>query len=530
VLLGLGTGIAVAGACWALGIPGGLVLGAWAGLWAPVDTIGVVFGFVPWVTVVLVQSDAPVVVALLVLLAVAAATVLAQRAVVRRAQIRPGASIWVIAFAVGYSVAGTAGLVLALGAVAFVAAFLATPMPRTADLDAAGSTERANPRRGPIRPDDATARRLFVAAGRDEWWRSILTKRGVAVIAVTCVCATLLWLFLGSLGVFTIWLFIGLLLAIGFDRPVQALCRRAPRLPRAAAAAAVMLVAVAALSGVVLLALSGGSHADTSLSEQLPKAVARFEETPGIGPFLRDHHAADWVRRQLEEFPNHLADGRGGASWLPTIGARTGDLFWTLAIGIALLIDGSRLVDETRRRLPVRYRRQFGTFVDVSHQAIGGYLAGSAVVAALDALFVLILGLALGVPLAPALAVWAFLTNFVPQVGGLLGGAPLVLLAFSVGPVQALLALIGFVVYQFLENHLSGPTVISKAIDIRPVTSLLAALVGGAAGGMIGALLLTPLVGVATVVYELSKRGELPGEQVQLNPNLAGPTRADAST
>ena len=107
---------------------------------------------------------------------------------------------------------------------------------------------------------------------------------------------------------------------------------------------------------------------------------------------------------------------------------------------------------------------------------------------------VLITALALRIPLAPALGLWAFVTNFVPQIGGLLGGTPLVLLALTVGPTQAAIALVVFLTYQFFENHVLGPSIISRAIDVSAVASLLAALVGGAAAGVLGALILTRLL------------------------------------
>jgi predicted PurR-regulated permease PerM len=70
-----------------------------------------------------------------------------------------------------------------------------------------------------------------------------------------------------------------------------------------------------------------------------------------IGPLLRDHDARCGLRKQLDNLPNMLSES------LPSIGSPFGDLFWTLSLTVALLIDGPRIVSELRRRLPVRYRR-----------------------------------------------------------------------------------------------------------------------------------------------------------------------------
>ena len=500
VLLSLVFGTVVAIACWAMGIPGGLLLGAWAGLWAPVATVGTTIGFAPLVGVALLQTQVPEVVALLVTLLLALLGSAARRFVRKHAQTQPGPATWVLAFAVGYAIAGTAGLVIAYAAVAFISAFASSPLAEEPE---------------PVSIDRSP---LFGLDGKEEWWRSILTRRGVVVMASTCAAATIAWTVLGSLGVFSAWLFVSLLLGVGFDRPVAMLLRRAPRIPRPAVATFVVSLFLLSIAGVVFLGAQGGSRNNASLNDELPRAVASFETAPLIGPMLRDRHAADWVKKQLEQLPELVSTNGKNSRLLPSIGARFGDFFWILILTLALLIDGPRIIAELRKRIPVRYRRQFGTFVSISHEALGGYLAGAAVVAALDAFVVLVTALSLRVPLAPALAGWAFLTNFLPQIGGLLGGAPLVMLAFTVGPVQAAIAGVIFVFYQFLENHVIGPKIISRAVDISPVSSLLAALVGAAAAGMLGALLLTPLVGVYKVIRAIADRGEIPGQQVLTPP------------
>lgn len=500
LLLSLSTGFAVGVACRVLGIPGGLVMGAWAGLWAPVATVGSVIGFGPYFIVALVQTDVSVLVALPVGVLLLAGSRFLRRRIRVRAGIFPGAGSWVIAYAVAYSVAGGAGLIIASCAVAFISAFVATPIE---PLDVESMT---------VTRDE----RLFGVDGTEEWWRSILTRRGIVVIAATCVSGSLAWVFLQSLGIFAAWLFIGLLLAVGLDRPVAALTKRLSRVPRNVVVAVVLVLFAAVIAAVLVLAVQGAATQGASLSTEFPRAIARFEQAPLIGPILHDNHAAAWVRDRLNDLPKTLSGIQPGRTIIPAIGARFGDLFWVLAITVALLADGPRMMSEFRRLLPVRYRRQYGKLVEVAHQAIGGFLAGSTAIAALDALFVLILALSLGVPLAPALAGWAFITNFLPQIGGLLGGTPLVILAFAVGPLQAAIALAAFLTYQLLENHVIGPKIISKATDISPVTSLLTALVGGAAAGMIGALLLTPIVAALKVMHDLMKRGELPGNQGML--------------
>jgi predicted PurR-regulated permease PerM len=127
----------------------------------------------------------------------------------------------------------------------------------------------------------------------------------------------------------------------------------------------------------------------------------------------------------------------------------------------------------------------------------------------LNGLVVLTLGLVLGVPLAPIAGLWAVLTNFIPQIGGFLGGSFFVVLALTESPQTAVVAGVLFLAYQQLENNVIGPAIVGSAINLSPPATMLAALVGGAAAGVPGALVATPLVGAVKALY-LQRRGALP--------------------
>jgi len=115
--------------------------------------------------------------------------------------------------------------------------------------------------------------------------------------------------------------------------------------------------------------------------------------------------------------------------------------------------------------------------------------------------------LAVGVPVAPLIGVWVAITNPIPQVGGFLGGAVFVLLGLSQGAVTGLACLAIFLIYQNLENHVLQPMIIGRAVNLSPPVTMVAALVGVSAGGLIGGLFAIPLIGAAKAIY-LSLRHE----------------------
>src|SRR5262249_57074830 len=87
------------------------------------------------------------------------------------------------------------------------------------------------------------------------------------------------------------------------------------------------------------------------------------------------------------------------------------------------------------------------------------------------------------------------------QIGGFLGGGFFVLLAATQGLGIGLICLVLFIVYQNLENHIIQPTIVGQAVDLSPPATMLAALVGGAAAGIPGALVATPLVAASKSLY-----------------------------
>ncbi len=64
------------------------------------------------------------------------------------------------------------------------------------------------------------------------------------------------------------------------------------------------------------------------------------------------------------------------------------------------------------------------------------------------------------------LALWAFLWDFIPQVGGFVGGAPLLLVALVAGTTQLVVAASVYLVWQLVESNVIFPAIIGEAVDI----------------------------------------------------------------
>jgi predicted PurR-regulated permease PerM len=158
----------------------------------------------------------------------------------------------------------------------------------------------------------------------------------------------------------------------------------------------------------------------------------------------------------------------------------------------------------------------------------------------LNGTVVMLLAIALGIPLAPILGLWAATWNFIPQIGGFVGAMPLVALGFGQGPWQGLIALVVFVTYQTFENHVIQPLIGSRVVHVPPLVLLIGALLGGTLGGFVGALMAGPILGVGKVALNELRQGDdsriedrvdhAESATVALHDNLAGPAIPSGQT
>jgi predicted PurR-regulated permease PerM len=155
---------------------------------------------------------------------------------------------------------------------------------------------------------------------------------------------------------------------------------------------------------------------------------------------------------------------------------------------------------------PRVHRAQAGRIADVLIDKVGAYMIGNIVVSIVAGLAAFAALAGLGVPFAVPLAFVVAVTDLIPMIGATLGAVICVLvalLATSMWPTTVLAAAF-FVLYQQLENYLIAPRVMRGAVKLSPAAVLLAALIGGAALGLIGALMAIPVAAGVTVL--LSER------------------------
>ena len=167
-----------------------------------------------------------------------------------------------------------------------------------------------------------------------------------------------------------------------------------------------------------------------------------------------------------------------------------------------LLRDGVALQKKLVALVPNRYFEfTMGVLYKIDAH-LGGYLRGQSLVALfVGVLTTLGLGL-LGVEYYLMLGIFTGVANFVPYVG-LVASAGLALLVSIVttGDVgQVFGIVVVFAVVQAFENAVLQPMITARNVSLHPVTVLLAILLGGRLGGVLGMALAVPTYAIAKVV------------------------------
>lgn len=151
---------------------------------------------------------------------------------------------------------------------------------------------------------------------------------------------------------------------------------------------------------------------------------------------------------------------------------------------------------------PASRRGRVSNLGDKIIRSTGAYVAGAALVAACAGISTLIFSIIIGLgDYAIALAFIVGILSLIPVIGALVSGVIMTLLALTVSPTTALVALIYYIAYQQFESYVISPRVMKKAVDIPGALTVIAALMGGSLMGVIGALLAVPVAAALLMLH-----------------------------
>lgn len=304
-----------------------------------------------------------------------------------------------------------------------------------------------------------------------------------------------------QLRTIVLMVFLGLLLAMVLERPVGWLNRRG--LPRGPAIAGVLGGAI--IGGGLLLAYLIPTLA-RDLRDFWNQVPVYVESTLS---WLQERQPAlydvtiRWADAQRQNLDASGFDVQGLLSAGVGIVGNLTTLVMVLVITVYLLVDNGNTIDSMLKYVPPKPADKLRrTFPEVG-KVVNGYVAGQAFNSSLFAIFVLVVLSVLDVPSAAVMALIAAIGDAIPQVGVTLATIPAVLLALTVSFQAAMIVLAAYIAYQGVENYVTSPRVFGKALDLSPLVTMVAVLVGGVLMGIIGVLLALPVAAAIPVLMRI---------------------------
>ena len=210
------------------------------------------------------------------------------------------------------------------------------------------------------------------------------------------------------------------------------------------------------------------------------KGLGEIRDWLRDGPLnASDSQINDYIERAQEAITEQLRATAGSLSQVTEVGTAVGHVvagfFIVLFSTYFFLADGDRIWAWMVRLAPRAAREHVDSSGRVAWISLTQFVRATVIVAAVDAIGIMIVAAILGVPFVLAIGVLVFLGAFVPMIGATIAGTVAVLVALvDQGPITALLMLGGVILVQQIEGHILQPFLMGRLVSVHPLGVIVA--------------------------------------------------------
>ena len=321
--------------------------------------------------------------------------------------------------------------------------------------------------------------------------------------------------FIGALGVFAavflmrlltvaapilLLISIALFLAVGLDPVVTWLQRRGLR--RGFGVFLTVAVVLLFLAGFMAAAVPPLVEQGTELVDELPTYLDQLDRSSG---FVQEVNDRLGIRERVESLTSE--EGEAVPADTEQVVGVAKVVFGTLASTLTVLVlslyflgSFPRLKHAAYKLVPRSRRSRFALLADEILARIGAYLLGNLATSFIAGVIAYIFFRLAGVPYPLPLAMFVGLMDMIPLVGATIGAAISSLVAFGVTVPVGLVTVGYFAIYQQFENFILVPRVMKRAVDVSPIATVVAVLVGATLLGVFGAILAVPIAATIQII------------------------------
>lgn len=296
-------------------------------------------------------------------------------------------------------------------------------------------------------------------------------------------------------------LLLAVFIAVSLEPVVAWLCRRGLRRGWSVAAVAAGLAAV--LAGFVALVIPPVTAAVTALTDDVPRWRSQLHDHHSTLGRLEDHyHVIEKARQQLTSGlgASEVAGGVLGAGQLVVSAVASTAVVVTVTLYVMTALPAIKRF--CYRFVPGTRRARAESVSEEILSRVGRFMLGNIVTSAIAGAATFIWCEATGLPYPAALGFFVALMDMVPVVGSTVGGVAVSLVALSVSLPVALATAAFSIAFRVAEDYLIMPRAMKFAVDVHPVVTVVAVLVGGSLLGIVGGLVAIPTAVAIGIVLD----------------------------
>jgi predicted PurR-regulated permease PerM len=317
--------------------------------------------------------------------------------------------------------------------------------------------------------------------------------------------------------------------------------------PQRLAAAFVVIGGIAFIAALLSFAGQQVAQGAADLADQVVKGLEEIRNWLQTGPLNASDSQINDVIQSAQEAITEQSRGGGALGQVTEVGTAVGHVvagfFIVLFSTFFFLADGERIWAWTVRLAPRVSREHVDRSGRVAWVSLTQFVRATVLVAAVDAIGIMIVAAVLGVPFVLAIGVLVFLGAFVPMIGATIAGIVAILVALvAQGPITALLMLGGVILVQQIEGHVLQPFLMGRFVRIHPLGVIVAIGCGVLVAGIAGALIAVPLAAAGNAVVQSLAAANAVAEDepaeapeavaadpppLEVKPRLEGPARPE---
>lgn len=222
-----------------------------------------------------------------------------------------------------------------------------------------------------------------------------------------------------------------------------------------------------------------------NLDEQISKAVIWLQ---------------DFIKNFMESFLGSLLN----------IGSNLFSIFLALVLSIYLLYDSEYFKLLWRRMFFMFFRdsrigKTINKALNIINHTFSSYIKGQLIEALIVAILTTVALLIVGIDYALLIGIISGLFNLIPYIGPLVGTilAAIIGLLDGGGLWRPFWAVVAMIIVQQVDSNVIAPRVVGNSVGLHPLFIMIAVIIGGSRGGLIGMLIAVPIAASIKKLFAL---------------------------